>query len=761
MDDTIGQALKSKTGLDKAQERLKRGTAVLTDGADRASDRLQAYSPFIHLLQTRPELWVAMAQHNSRRRPYLSELLDVTFNRGSNAREMALRVRVYCALLVAAGQASIPSVPASPAELLSVWYDSFQQHPLQSFVARRLLENDAAQDDFARESLVASVQLWLKTGKAEPAAPEVTASAMAASLEGSAAQTGRRTTMVAGKRPTLSLGAKRGAAPAAESETESEDDQQGADEDGDDGFGFEAPLKKSRAKAAVPRSRPSLWSKDDVLAWLAVSHHVRYQTYFRQAAVDGAQLAAMSEAQLIQIGLSRRRARRIVQDVAAMESDPARGEPLSAPFYGKQPQVRRWSAADVADWLRASGRESMTEVFTENGVDGSALLDLDSELLAELGLRDARTVSSLMTDVLLLRDIVSTYEAASQAVPKSASAPEVTLALEVARLAHGAWRRLPYALGLLLRSLNAFLSTTFPKLAHGQVESTLTQFFVKEYLAPLLKQTVAAEAAAAEETLGKAGVESRRIWAERAATLLVHAAQEDVVTPKDATPELQRQYQRFFTQASPQLKAAVRKMLKVASLEDHFGLDDYGDAGALSQPMIYVAPGDLLNLHQMLVRVWLGREETGVRRVGLFGLAFSFFSFFFFSSFFLLVLLFSFRQDVGSTPARRFLVASLRLHTNPSSRLQRWIRSRLTLPGLARMSSARLPSSTDCGSGTSRSQPRLRAPLHANGQAAVRRPRPRAVSSGKALDWACSSDAASSRRQRAWPTGRWRTCCSG
>jgi hypothetical protein len=621
MDDNIGKALKSKTGLDKAQERLKRGTAVLTDGADRASARLQAYSPLIHLLQTRPKLWALMAQHNSRRRPYLSELLDVTFNHGSNAREMALRVRVYCALLKAAGEASIPSVPAPPTEMLSVWYDRlsvwydrFEQNPLQAFVTRRLVESDMAHDDFARESLVASVQLWLETGQAEPT--QDAAARPALSLEGSAAQTGRRTTMVAGKRPTLSFGARRPSTSIAESETESEDeeDEGGVGEgDDDEGFGFDVPALKSQQKSAVPRSKPSRWTADDVLAWLAASHHTRYQSYFRPKAVDGADFVEMSESDLVGLGLSRRRAQRIVQDVRAMEDDPARAEPAAAPFYGMRPQVRGWTTSEVGSWLRVSGRADMMDVFAANGVDGGALMDLDSELLAELGLRDARTVASLMTDVLLIRDIIGSAEVAAQAVPKSVNAPEVALALEVARLTHAAWRRLPYALGLLLRSLNEFLSTTFPKLAHGHVEATLTRYFAKEYLVPLLKKTVAAEAAAADEKPGGGSgwQEARSVLAERAATLLIHAAQDEVVTPKDAPPELQRQYQRFFTQACPQLKAAVRRMLKVASLEDHFGLDDFGDAGSLSQPMIYISPGDLLNLHQMLVGDDGGLVEAG------------------------------------------------------------------------------------------------------------------------------------------------------
>ena len=118
----------------------------------------------MHLLQTQPRLWVEMARHNSRRRPYLSDLLDITFNRGSNAREMALRVRVYCAFVAAAAEEGTPTVPAPPEEMLEVWRTAFVRHPLLLFVMRRLLECDRDQDDFASESLPAVLRLWLATG---------------------------------------------------------------------------------------------------------------------------------------------------------------------------------------------------------------------------------------------------------------------------------------------------------------------------------------------------------------------------------------------------------------------------------------------------------------------------------------------------------------------------------------------------------------------------------------------------------------------
>lgn len=462
-----------------------------------------------------------MAARGARRYPYLLSLIDVIFNRGSNSREMALRVRVFTAFLQSAAEAALPSSTPSPAEALLQWQVSFGEQPLLRLATAPLATGDMGADDFAQETLAQVLQCWFTTGTVEM-------------LE----------------------------EPSPDSSTGNSDSRNVASTD------VAASGRRTTVGAPGPR-RMTLASR----------------------------LSSMSQ---------QAKARRLSSSGNGATGLSLSAPPVDPPYYGCSVGVRNWSVAEVGSWLRRSGRHDLHDVFAKHGVAGPALMQMDSELLTELGLVDAKVVASLMSDILVLRDLEEGQSQAALAMAAAALvAPEVVLASEIARLLHSCWRRLPYAVGLMLRTLQDFLATALPKLPHSAVEQALLHFLLQHYLRPVYEQLVSQRKADRTRPLFAS--------ADLAIKLLLRAGElgadntassDHLWSTLDGVPvsqDVQRHYQRFFTQSVPPLRATVRRLLRVASLDEHFGIEEYGDVTAIAAPTVYITPGDLLNLHQMLV----------------------------------------------------------------------------------------------------------------------------------------------------------------
>ncbi|EGD74564.1 hypothetical protein PTSG_05928 [Salpingoeca rosetta] len=272
-------------------------------------------------------------------------------------------------------------------------------------------------------------------------------------------------------------------------------------------------------------------------------------------------------------------------------------------LYGMPEDVRGWTVGDVGTWLKKSKRAHVAPLMFSQDINGERLLALTSAQLGEIGIRDMETMSSLAADLMVLQDHDTRMHGARDGDEEAEDEPAYyTLAKEIVScLIHG-WKRLPFSLCFLLREAHDFMKAHFGQQAHGTLIRFVGRLFVHTYVTPLLTKGVLVE------YLEGTHQRKFRLTQEQSTNLLTccdileHALLADgAPVPANKPEDVHRAFTRFCKQHSPKLVEVTRRICQVRSLDDYYGVDEYSDIVTLSEMCVYVSPGDMLNLHQMVL----------------------------------------------------------------------------------------------------------------------------------------------------------------
>ena len=283
----------------------------------------------------------------------------------------------------------------------------------------------------------------------------------------------------------------------------------------------------------------------------------------------------------------------------------ARARAVEAALHGMHDDVRSWSVGEVGSWLKRSGRKQVVRVMYDHDINGEKLLGMTTEALGGLGIRDMETMASLVSDILLLQDHdTRMYGPADGTSSGERDLPFVALAKDtVSSLVYG-WKRLPFSLCFLLREAHDFMKTHFGHEAHGTLLRFVGRLFIHMYISPLFTKGVLLEHLEATGTRRFKPTQEQRAELLSCCDLLEHALLGEGVDPGALPSQPASSHEAcvaFYQQHTPRLVEVSRRICQVRSLDDYYGVDEYSDIVTLSEMVVYISPGDMLNLHQMVV----------------------------------------------------------------------------------------------------------------------------------------------------------------